>query len=77
MKIKNIKDSKKFFELLCHCKGTIELVSSQGDRINLKSTLCQYIALAEIFGNAEIGELELIASEPEDVMMLMDYLVRG
>jgi len=77
MKIKNITDTQKFFNVLCNCKGSVELVTSQGDRINLKSTLCQYIALTEMFSDPKIDEVEIICSEPEDVQMLLDYLVRG
>ena len=41
VKIKNISEPQKFFELLKDCKGKVELVTSEGDRLNLKSTLCQ------------------------------------
>ncbi len=77
MKIKNITEPAKFFEELTHCKGTIELVTSEGDRLNLKSKLCQYIALTQMFKDASIDELDLIVSEPEDMAMLLDYLIRG
>ena len=37
MKIQNITDVEKFFKVIDQCKGTVELVSPEGDRINLKS----------------------------------------
>jgi len=77
MKIKNITEPQKFFEVLKNCKGKIELVTSEGDRLNLKSTLCQYIALTQMFSEAKIDELELLVSEPEDLNLLLNYLVRG
>ena len=49
MKIKNITEPKTFFEVLNQCKGTVELVTSEGDRLNLKSKLCQYITLTQMF----------------------------
>ena len=55
MKITNISDPKGFFEMLKQCTGNIELVTEDGDRLNLKSKLCQYIAMTDIFSNAEIG----------------------
>jgi len=76
MKIKNISEPKKFFEVLEKCKGNVELVTSEGDRLNLKSTLCQYIALTQMFKDARIDEVELIVSEPEDLNLLLNYLVR-
>jgi hypothetical protein len=77
MKIKNINEPQKFFEVLKDCKGKIELVTSEGDRLNLKSTLCQYIMLTQMFSEAKIDELELLVSEPEDLNLLLNYLVRG
>ncbi len=77
MKIKNITQPQKFFEMLQKTKGKVELVTSEGDRLNLKSTLCQYIMLTQLFSEAKIDEIELLVSEPEDLNLLLDYLVRG
>ena len=35
MKIQNITDVEKFFSVIDQCRGTVELVSPEGDRINL------------------------------------------
>ena len=77
MKIKNISEPQKFFEVLNKCKGSVEMVTSEGDRLNLKSKLCQYIALTQMFKDASIDEVELVVSEPEDMSMLLDYLIKG
>ena len=39
MKIKNINNVDKFFEVVDSCKGKVELVTGEGDRLNLKSKL--------------------------------------
>ena len=39
MKVQNIKDVNKFFEVVDSCKGRVELVTGEGDRLNLKSKL--------------------------------------
>ncbi len=54
MKIQNITDVEKFFKVIDQCKGTVELVSPEGDRINLKSKLAQYLSMATIFSNGYI-----------------------
>ncbi len=77
MKIKNINNPKRFFEVLNECTGRVELVTSEGDRLNMKSTLCQYIALTQMFKDARIDDVELIVSEPEDFARLLEFLVRG
>ena len=77
MKILGITDVERFIEVVDQCKGKIELVTSEGDRLNLRSKLCQYLALSKIFSEAKIDEIETIASEPEDVTLLLEYLIRG
>ena len=77
MKIQNISDVEKFFQVIDQCKGIIELVSAEGDRINLKSKLSQYLSMASIFSNGYINELELVAHEPEDVERLIKYMYQG
>lgn len=77
MKIKNITNVEKFFEVVDSCEGKVELVTGEGDRLNLKSKLCQYVSLANIFSNGEIPELEIIASEKEDIDKLFNFMING
>lgn len=76
MKITNITNIDKFFEVIDKCTGRVELVTGEGDRLNLKSKLCQYVSMANIFSsNGEIPELELIAYEKEDVDRLLSFMM--
>lgn len=78
MKIYNIDDVEKFLDTIKKCKGSVELVSKQGDRLNLKSELTKYLAISKLFNdNTFINEMELIASDPDDVKLLMDYMMMG
>jgi hypothetical protein len=77
MIINNITDIKRFFEVVNKCKGRVELVTADGDRLNLKSTLCQYVGLTDMFTEAKIDNVEILASEPEDLHLLMEFLIRG
>ena len=76
MKVQNIKDVNKFFEVVDSCKGKVELVTGEGDRLNLKSKLSQYVSLANIFSNGEIPELEIVAYEKEDIDKLLSCRMR-
>lgn len=49
MKVQNITDIEGFFKAIDSCKGKVELVTGEGDRLNLKSKLSQYVSLATIF----------------------------
>ena len=77
MKVSNIKDIEKFFEVVDSCQGKVELVTGEGDRLNLKSKLSQYVSMANIFSNGEIPELEIIAYEKEDTDKLIGFMING
>jgi hypothetical protein len=75
MKIQNINNIEKFFQVVDSCAGRVELVTGEGDRLNLKSKLCQYVSMASIFSNGEIPELEILAYEKEDIDKLIAFMM--
>ena len=77
MKVQNIADVEGFFKVVDSCKGRVELVTGDGDRLNLKSKLSQYVSMANIFSNGEIPELEVIAYEKEDTDKLIQFMMDG
>ena len=77
MKIINIDNPKEFFKELENCKGKIELITDEGDRLNLKSKLCQYIVLSKVFKEAKINNIEILFSEPDDIGRILKYLIKG
>lgn len=77
MKVQHITDIEKFFQVVDSCKGKVELVTGEGDRLNLKSKLSQYVSMANIFSNGEIPELEILAYEPEDTEKLIQFMMTG
>ena len=77
MKVQNIKDIDAFFKTFDDCSGRVELVTGEGDRLNLKSKLSQYVSMANIFSGGEIPELEIIAYEPEDTDRLIKFMMNN
>ncbi len=77
MKVQNITNIDKFFQVIDNCKGRVELVTGEGDRLNLKSKLSQYVSMANIFSGGEIPELEIIAYEKEDIDRLVSFMING
>ena len=75
MKIQHINNIEKFFQVVDSCSGKVELVTGEGDRLNLKSKLCQYVSMANIFSNGEIPELEILAYEKEDIDKLIAFMM--
>ncbi|MBR6771163.1 MAG: polya polymerase [Lachnospiraceae bacterium] len=75
MRVQNITDIDKFFRVIDQCKGKVELVTGEGDRLNLKSKLSQYVSMAKLFSDGTIAELELIAYEPDDITKLVNFMM--
>ena len=77
MKLMNIENVDKFFDVVNSCTGKVELVG-ENIRLNLKSNLAKYVALVDIFtAKDEIGELEVIAYNQEDVTRLINFMING
>ena len=77
MKVQNITNIDKFFEVIDSCQGKVELVTGEGDRLNLKSKLSQYVSMANIFSDGSISELEILAYEPEDIKKLVNFMMEN
>ena len=75
MKVQNITDFDKFFKVVDTCSGKVELVTGEGDRLNLKSKLSQYVSMANIFSDGVIKELEIVAYEPDDIDKLVNFMM--
>ena len=75
MKLMNISDPNKFMEVVDKCKGKVELIGPD-IRVNLKSKMTQFLALAELFNaDVDLGEFEIVAHEFSDVQLLIQYMV--
>ena len=75
MRLFHVSDVEGFFRTVDECKGRVELVTGEGDRLNLKSKLSQYVSLAEIFSNKEIPEMEIVLSEKEDMEKMLTFMM--
>ena len=76
MKVQNITDIEGFFKVIDSCTGKVELVTGEGDRLNLKSKLCQFMSMTQIFSRADELYLEIVASEEEDLQKICKYLMK-
>lgn len=78
MKLCNIKNIDGLFDVISKCKGRVDLVGKDVT-LNLKSELAKYFALAKLFSDSKesINELELMVYEPDDVKLLMSFMISG
>ncbi len=77
MTLENVTNIEGLFEVIDQCKGKVELVSSEGDQINLKSKLAQLLSVAGVFSNGYIKELELNVEDPDDMDKILEFVVKG
>lgn len=75
MRFYNIKNIDGFFKTVETCEGTVELITSEGDCLNLKSQLSKLVAYANIFSGGKIPEMEIRTSDPEDMAKLVSFMV--
>lgn len=77
MKVEKVTNIPEFFKVVDSCKGRVELLTGEGDRLNLKSKLCQYLSVGQIFSRSEELHLEIVASEEEDLQKLCRYFLKN
>lgn len=77
MTLENVSNIVGLFNVINSCKGKVELVSEEGDRINLKSRLAQYLALAGAFSQGYVRTLKLQVDDPEDREKILEFVVSG
>lgn len=76
MKVEKVTNIPEFFKVVDSCKGRVELLTGEGDRLNLKSKLCQYLSIGQVFSRSEDLHLEIVASEEEDLQKLCKYFLQ-
>jgi len=75
VKVSKVANIQQFFKIVDSCKGRVELLTGEGDRLNLKSKLCQFLSIGQIFAKSDDLHLEIIASEEEDLQKLYKFLL--
>ncbi len=68
---------KEFSEVIDSCKGDVFLVTPEGDRLNLKSKLCQLIGFTKLIEGGIVSTATLECSDPEDESKLFRFNLFG
>lgn len=64
---------QEFLSVLDSCKGNVYLVTREGDRLNLKSKLCQLVGLTQLIEGGKIAEAFIVCDDPEDESKLFRF----
>lgn len=70
-------DLKEFNDVLATCKGDVFMVTPEGDRLNLRSKLCQLIGFTKLVEGGSIANATLECSDPEDRTKLFRFNMFG
>lgn len=66
-----------FSEVLNSCTGDVFLVTDEGDRLNLKSKLCQLIGFTKLIEGAKVSRARLECTNQEDETKLFRFNLFG
>lgn len=72
MRLKNIEEVNAFLATVDSCDGDVWLESQYGDKLNLKSKISQYIAMAALLKD-KYEVLELFCARKEDEQKFFKY----
>lgn len=72
--LQNNIDLTAFFAAVKQCEGHVFLLSSQGDKMDLKSVLCQYLFAGAFLCKDASFEGQVICESEEDRCILKPFL---
>jgi len=67
----------EFLSVLDTCEGNVFLVTHEGDKLNLKSKLCQLVGLTRLIEGGKISEAFIICENKEDESKLFRFNLLG
>ena len=70
-------DFKDFNQVINSCKGDVFLVTDEGDRLNLKSKLCQLIGFTKLIEGAKVTSAKIECANREDESKLFRFNLFG
>ncbi len=66
-------DVPSFLQVLDSCEGEVYLMTRDGDRLNLKSKLCQLVGLTRLIEGGKIAEAFIMCERESDESKLFRF----
>lgn len=66
-------DVPSFLQVLDRCEGDVYLMTRDGDRLNLKSKLCQLVGLTTLIEGGKIAEAFVMCEKESDESLLFRF----
>ncbi len=73
----NNVDLKEFTEVLDSCEGDVFMVTPEGDRLNLRSKLCQLIGFTQLIEGGRISNATIVCDNKNDESKLFRFNLFG
>ena len=77
MKLTNTANIDKFFEVVDKCEGRVEMLTENGDCLDLRPKLCQFVTLVKMLTDGDVERMEIIAENKKDEQKLMAYMINN
>ena len=74
IKIEKVNQVHKLFEVIDGCNSNVQLVTGEGDCLNMKSKLSQYLSMTRMFANGDVPQMEFITDDEQDIKKLAEFL---
>lgn len=75
MKLQPNANIPKFLQAVQRCRGSVTYVTPEGDNLDLKSALAQFVFAAVIAGESEQLHGEIKFEDTKDIPSLRGYLL--
>lgn len=75
MKLFNV-DVDAFQKLMASCKGTVTMITEDGDRLVTNSMLSALVGFSAILSVAEAKEIDIECEDPEDKARVLEFMMQ-
>ena len=66
----------EFFHAVKQCRGEVLYRSGEGDQLNLKSALSQFLLSTVLLDNPALLNGSIVCGQPEDLELLQPFLAK-
>lgn len=73
MKLKPDANIPKFLQAVSECRGAVHFTTAEGDNLNLKSSLSQFVFAAVIAGQLQKFDGEIVVKNSTDRKLLSHF----
>ena len=74
IKVEKVNQVKELFEVIDSCSSNVQLVTGEGDCLNMKSKLSQYLSMTRMFADGDIPQMEFVVNDEQDAEKIKSFL---